>query len=106
MITDDQVEKALEYLRDTATRLAEAKSYRVWLEEKTKIIRAHSFLGAEGTVAEREALSRTDEEYGRALDDLREAVHMETLIRARRDAAEAKIEAWRTMESSRRAANV
>lgn len=106
MISNEQVEKALDYLRDTAEDLAQWRSRRVWLEEKKKTIRSHAFLGAEGTVAEREAKARTDEEYLKALDDEREAVHEETLIRARRDAAEAKIEAWRSMEASKRASNV
>ena len=105
-ISQDEVEKALDYLATSAKTYAEAKGRRVWLEEKRKIIKAQAFSLAEGTKDERESAAYQSGDYKQCVEDLRDAVVAEETSRAWRTAAEAKIEVFRTLESSRRAANV
>lgn len=102
----EEVERALKYLAESAKGYAEAKGRRVWLEEKRKIIKAQAFSLAEGTKDERESTAYQTGDYKQCIDDLRDAVTAEETMRAYRVAAEARIEVWRSLESSRRAANV
>lgn len=105
-ITQDDVEKALDYLATSAKSFAEAKGRRVWLEERRKIVKAAAFSQAGGTVGERESTAYLSDDYKQCVDDLRDAVVAEETMRAYRVAAEARVEVWRSLESSRRAANV
>ena len=106
MITQDDVEKALDYLAKSAKEYAEAKGRRVWLEERRKIVKAAGFSEAEGTAGERESAAYLAGDYKQCIDDLRDAVVAEETMRAYRVAAEARVEVWRSLESSRRAANI
>lgn len=107
MITEDQVGSALTYLAETAVDWAQAKGRRVWLEEKRKVIKAQLFASApDGTIQSRESWAYAHKDYADHLSELREAVEAEETLRAYRAAAEARIEVWRSLESSRRAANV
>ena len=105
-LTREGVEDALIYLAESAKEYAEAKGRRVWLEERRKIVKAQAFSLAEGTMAEREALAYQGADYQKCVDELREAVAAEETMRAYRAAAECRVEVWRSLESSRRAANV
>jgi hypothetical protein len=103
-ISEDQVEKALDYLRDNAHEAAVATAERIYLEEYTKVIKSQIMqeykeltIGAQ----EREALA--DARYRDHLDAVRIAVEREHEHRFMRRAAEAKIDAWRTMCSNERA---
>lgn len=104
----ERVEKAVEFLTDSAREYAEARGRRIWLEEKRKVVKAMNFEAERGNggVAEREAKAYCAPEYMALLDELRDAVMDEERLRALRVAAEAKIEVWRSLESTRRAANV
>jgi hypothetical protein len=95
-------------LAESAKEYAEAKGRRVWLEERRKIVKAEAFSRAagNGTMAEREAMSYQSPDYMACVDELREAVIAEETMRAYRAAADARVETWRTLEASRRAANV
>jgi hypothetical protein len=105
-MSDERIEKALGFLTDSAKPYADAKGRRIWLEEKRKVVKAQLFQAATGNNVERESAAYTSAPYITLLDELREAVCDEERLRALRIAAEAKIEVWRSMESSRRAANV
>ena len=102
-INDDDVEKALDYLRDTAETCAETRAARVYLEEYRKSLKAilmkdHTDLAV--NAQEREAYAHPD--YVKHLAAMRVAVFEDEKGRFLRHAAEAKIEAWRTQESTRR----
>jgi hypothetical protein len=103
-ITDDEIDKALDYLRDNARDAAQAKANRVYVEEFRKVLKAqlmkeHGALSA--VLQEREAYS--DPRYVQHLEAIREAVLEDEGHRFLRGAAEAKIEAWRTQSSNTRA---
>lgn len=106
-ISEDDIGKALTYLAESAKVWSEARGLRVFLEESLRTVKAGVMLeSARTTVAEREADGYSSQAYKDHLKKLRDAVQNEELIKAYRIAAEARIEVWRTMESSRRAANV
>lgn len=97
---------ALDFIRDNAPFYAKAKADRVYLEEyrKTKkalCMREAELKGAKASnTQEREAYAHP--EYLKVIEGLRDAVEAEEKLRWLFVAAEARIEAWRTMESTRR----
>ena len=103
-ITDEEIDKALDYLRDNARDAAQAKANRVYVEEYRKVVKAklmkeHGAMSA--VLQEREAYS--DPRYEQHLDAIKEAVEIDEGHRFLRAAADAKIEAWRTQSSNSRA---
>ncbi len=103
MITDTEAEKALDYIRDNATKAAQARANRIYVEEYRKTIKAQLMkesadlpLGAQ----EREAYS--DVKYIQHLNAIREAVEQDEYFRWMLTAAEAKLEAWRTQSANNR----
>jgi hypothetical protein len=98
--------KALDWIRDNAQEMAQAKATRVQLEEFRKSKKALLMRDAEKTGInsavgqEREAYAHP--EYIRLLDDLKIAVEVEERMRWMMVAAQLKIEVWRSLESSRR----
>jgi hypothetical protein len=102
-ITDEEIDKALDYLRDNADDAAKARAERIYCEEyrktlKAKLMKEHSTLSA--VLQEREAYS--DDRYVEHLEAIKEAVFRDEKHRFLRSAAEAKIEAWRTQSSNYR----
>ena len=103
-ITDRDVELALDYLVKNAGAAAKARAERLYCEDFLKVIKAklmaeHDNLSA--VLQERHALA--DDRYLQHLDAIREAVEIDEKHRFLRGAAEAKIEAWRTMAATERA---
>ena len=106
-ITDEEVQKALDYLRDSAPKIANAKAQMVRCERMLKCTKALAMKAANETSAaaqEREALC--SEQYAGAVDDEFHAVEHHELLRALRDAAAIKIEAWRTASSNYRSMKI
>lgn len=103
---DINIFKALDYLRDTAPAYAKAKAERVYLEEFRKSKKAMLMKTAEvngyTSAAMQERQAYADPEYLALLDALREATEAEEKLRWMIVAAQAKIECWRSLESSRR----
>ncbi len=94
----------VDFLRDNASKLAEAKANRVYLEEFSKSLRATLMKASGETTAaaqEREAYAHAD--YQRHLEGIREAVRVEEQLKWLMISAQAKIDIWRSMESSARA---
>lgn len=103
-ISDDDIDRALDWLVKNATKMAEARANRVLLEETTKCVKAEQMkasgqesLGAQ----EREAYA--SDVYKAHIIGLAAAVHEDEKLRALQKAAEARIEAWRTLSSNARA---
>ena len=98
--------RSLDFIRDNAPVYAKAKADRVYLEQFRKTRKALGMRAAElaghksAVVQEREAYA--DQEYMQLLEGLREAVEVEERLRWMITAAQAKIEVWRTLESTRR----
>jgi len=107
IITEDEVEKALHYLSSSAKDYAKWKSRMKYLESHRKSVRAACVLRATGkTMAENTQRGEAADDYKQILLDYEDAVYEFTLIDAYRHAAEAKIEAWRTVTASNRRGHV
>ena len=103
-VTDEEAEKALQWLVSNARALGDAKENLVKCErmvERTKalLMKRHSELPV--SAQEREARA-SDELEAAYLDEAKAAGHYEYL-RALKDAATAHIEAWRSLTATARA---
>lgn len=98
--------KALDFIRDQAPAYAKAKADRVYLEEYRKTKKAILMQEAEraghksAVTQEREAYAA--QSYAEHLIALSAAVEEEERLRWLIVAAQARIEAWRSLESTRR----
>lgn len=103
---DINIFKSLDFIRDNAPAYAKAKADRIYLEEFRKTKKALLMRDAESrgvnaaNAQEREAYA--DAGYVELLEGLRAAVAKEEELRWMFVGAQAKIEVWRTLESSRR----
>ena len=102
MITDEQAESAADFIRDNATKAGQAKATRIYLEEFRKTLKARLYQQASGTVGDRESYAYGHPDYEKHLDALRIAVEDDERMRWMMVAAEAKLEAWRTMSANAR----
>jgi hypothetical protein len=103
MITDQQVDEALEYLRTNAPIAAEARAHKIYMEEFRKTIKAQAmakFNNLPVSAQEREAYR--SEEYRAHLDAIKDAVYQDELNRWGMVAATSVIEAWRTQNANQR----
>ena len=104
MITSDDAERAIDFFKKNAEKLAQAKANRIYMTEWLKVVKAKQMqrVGHLPVAAqEREALA--SKEYEGALDALMAAVTEDERLRWLATGAEAQIEAWRSQESTRRA---
>ena len=103
-ITEQEVERALDWLTQNAAAAAKARAERLYVEDFAKVLKArlmaeHDNLSA--VLQERHALA--DDRYLTHLDAIREAVERDEKNRFLRAAAETKIAAWQTMSATERA---
>jgi hypothetical protein len=103
LIDDDEVERALDYLRDNAGAAAEARAHRLYCEEYRKSLKAILMKEHDLAVNGQEREAYADERYIKFLEGLKAAVYEDERHRFLLSAAEAKIEAWRTMSATERA---
>ena len=106
-ITDEDISKAVDYLRDTAEEAAKNKAERIYLEEFRKSLKAllmKDNLDLPISAQEREAYASPV--YISHLDSLRSAIERDEKQRFLRIAAEAKIEAWRSMSANIRSIKI
>src|SRR5512139_2220203 len=105
MISEEEIEASVTYLQATAEQSARARANRVVLELGLKRTKALVMMKCNGNMPisaqEREAYASP--EYELALDGLKQAIFEDERHRALRDAHAAKLDAWRTLEASRRA---
>ena len=104
MITDEQVESALDYLRDSAKPASVARAQARTLEKYLGVVEAQqkALHGAKSNAAAQD-VARASPEYKQALDGWEEAVRRDGEFTMLREAASSRIEAWRTMCSNARA---
>jgi len=107
MLTDDQIQAALDYLRDSAPKAAIARSQAKTLDKYLGIIEAtQKSLWPEMSNAAKQDEARKSPEYKTALQGLEEAIRQDSEFTMLREAALARIEAWRTWSSNERASRV
>ena len=103
MITDDEFDNALAFLRDSAKALGEAKCRAVKAEHWVKHIEAlHSKMSNASSADAREADARTSEAYLQAIHEDAVASGELAKMYALREAAAMKCESWRTQSATLR----
>lgn len=103
MITDDEVERALDFMRDNATKAAQARANRAYVEEFRKTMKAQIMReNAASALGAQEAIAYADPRYVGHLEAIKEAVFEDERLRFMLSAAEAKIQAWQTQSANNR----
>lgn len=103
LITDDDIERALDRLRFQAGNAAKARADRVYMESYLKVIKANvmqKHLEMPVSAQEREAYSSP--EYAKHLMVMRDAIEKDETMRWQFVAAQAVIDAWRTQAANQR----
>ena len=96
--------RALDFIRDNANAYAQAKANVVYMTEYRKTIKATLMAScSEKTESAKETFAYSHPEYKKHLMALQQAVAEAERLRWLMIAAEAKIEVWRSLESSARA---
>ena len=104
MITDQEVEKAIDYLRDSAQKAAQARANRIYVEEFRKVMKAQIMKErTSDAIGAQERDAYADPRYKQHLEAIREAVMADEHSRFLREAASARIEGWRTQQATLRA---
>lgn len=104
MITTEQVESALDFLRSSAKEAAVARAQSKMLEKFLGVVEAQQKSLQRGlSNAAAQDAARASPEYKAALDGWEEAVRLDSEFTMLREAASSRIEAWRTMCSNMRA---
>lgn len=101
MISQRDIEKALDFLRDSAEAAAMNRSNRVYMEEYRKSLKAQLMsenLDMPVNAQEREAYKNV--EYITHLEAMKEAIYQDEKLRFLIEAAKTKISAWQTMEKA------
>lgn len=103
MIDEQQVELALDFLRDSSDSCAKKRAERIYLEEfrkslKSQIMSEHL---AE-PIGAQERFAYSDIRYRNHLESLKLAIFEDEKGRFLREAAVAKLEAWRTQQANER----
>lgn len=104
MIQEQDIDRALAYLRDTAEAAAKARAERLYLDDYSRVLKAtimSEHLAEPVNAQERHAYS--DMRYRNHLEALKLAIFEDEKARFLRDAADAKIRAWQTMNANARA---
>lgn len=105
MITEDDVSKAFDFLRDSAKDIADARHNKVRAEEMRKVIWSQLRRECnEKTQSEKDAYAYSHDLYILHIDEMAEAARKFEHLRALREAALSKIEAWRTASANERGA--
>jgi hypothetical protein len=103
MISDDEIEKALDYLRDNALSAAKARAERLYMEEYRKTVKAELMSQSNlEAIGAQERFAYAHDEYKGHLDAMRTAIELDERHRFLLRAAEAKIEAWRSEQANQR----
>ena len=106
-ISEEDVQKAVDWLRDNAVACAKARATRIYLEEYRKSIKAllmSKYQDLSVSAQERESYAHDD--YISHLKTLKEAIYQDERLRFFRASAEVKIEAWRTQQANIRAIKI
>ncbi len=102
MITEEQVERANDFIRDNAAEYARVTAQREYLDEFLKIKEAKLMEEVDGPEHERKSFARSHRDYHEVLEGRRAARERELELRWKMVAAQTKIDLWRTQEASKR----
>lgn len=95
--------KAILYIQQNASKYAQAKANRVYIENYLKTVKAQLMAEEDGTLGAKEIYAYAHDSYKAQLEALREAVSQEEHLRYMLDAAKLKVEIWKTLQFNQRA---
>ena len=101
LITDKRLEAALTMLAKSDEAVAELHAQVERAEFKAKAIKDAIFLRSEGSVAERQAIAGTAEEYTAAMNAYFTALAEHEKMRNQRNREVLVVDVWRSMSSAR-----
>jgi hypothetical protein len=102
MVSEESVEAAVDYLRDTAVQYGQARGRERYCEANLRRVKALQMIDKAGSLGDREAQAYASPEYLQAMEDEQNAVAESETIRAYREAAKYKIEVWRSQYSGQK----
>ena len=103
MVTDDEVQLAVDYLRDSSPKIGAARMDVQRSESMIKHIEALMFLAStRSSVDAKKAEARASERWIEAVEKHAVAVGEFEKLKGYREAAAAKLEVWRTMSANLR----
>lgn len=104
MISDAEVEKAIDYIRDNSGAAAKAKADRLHIEVFRKSKHAILFgQSPEKTVAASDAWAYAHPDYIELLEGYKVAIEQDERLKWLMEAAKLKVEVWRTVQANQRA---
>ena len=100
MISEDDVQKAVDWLVESAAKAAQARANREYLDEYRRVLRASLMReaqeGGATSIAAQEAQAMADPRYLAHLEALRTAIADDERFRWLRVAAETKVSCWQS----------
>jgi len=107
IVTDEDVSRALDFLRDSAVALGQARERLSLAVNMMKHVEALEFKRSSASSAEaRKADARTSKRFTEAATEEATAAGSYEMMRALRAAAAAKIEAWRSEQANYRSMKI
>ena len=101
-VSEQNVEHALDFLRDNAKDCAKARADMVFLDNMRKAVHAQAAADSpKDTQAEKERDGYRSAEYKEILEQHRDAVFRYQYLQGQLKAAELKIEVWRSLNKYR-----
>lgn len=103
MISDDDIEKAVEYITANARGGAQARAELVYVEEFRKVIKAQIMREySTQAIGAQEAIAYSHPRYLQHLTAIKQATEADEYLRWMLKAAETKISAWQTQQRAQR----
>lgn len=107
IVSDSEIDKALDFLRDSAGAMGEAKARLIRAGHMVSHIEALLLLASEESSADkRKADARASDRYLAAIHEEAGAAGEFEKLRSLREAAAMKIEAWRSEQANYRAMKI
>ena len=103
MITQEKMEKALEYLAESEQEYAELRASKDLESKRLEITLASGIIDSNSSsVAAKKVDAQVSEDYKETVEQYQQLLEAYYLIDAKRKRAEILIDTWRTLEASRR----
>jgi hypothetical protein len=105
MIDQEAAEKASQYLVDTAFAYGASRARMFKADKMLNHVKSIAFIHSDATTAAaREAEAYASPEYLAAIEELRAATEEAEKLKAAREAAEIRVDLWRTISARQRGA--
>lgn len=103
MITDEQVEAAVDYLRDNARKVAVAKGQSQYMDDFTKVVRAKIMReNPDKPLGVQEAIANSDQRFDSHIKAKATSIEEYEYLRWMMEAAQAKISVYQTQSANNR----